>query len=75
MDLVITVDTSLAHLSGALEKSTLILLPWNPDWRWLLDRQDSPWYPTAKIFRQPTLDNWEAVIEEVVIHLNLNPHS
>ena len=72
MDLVITVDTSLAHLSGALGKSTLILLPWNPDWRWLLERQDSPWYPTAKIFRQPHSGRWEAVIEDIAHHLNLN---
>ena len=71
MDLVITVDTSLAHLSGALGKPTLIMLPWNPEWRWLLDRQDSPWYPTAKLFRQPNRDNWEAVIKEVILHLNL----
>jgi Flp pilus assembly protein TadD len=72
MDLVITVDTSLAHLSGALGKPTLILLPWNPEWRWLLDRQDSPWYPTAKLFRQPNRDNWEEVIKEVILHLNLD---
>jgi tetratricopeptide (TPR) repeat protein len=72
MDLVISVDTSLAHLSGALGKSTLVLLPWNPEWRWLLERQDSPWYPTAKIFRQPNKDNWEAVIKEVIFHLNLD---
>jgi len=75
MDLVITVDTSLAHLSGALGKPTLILLPWNPEWRWLLDRQDSPWYPTAQIFRQPNKDNWEAVIKEVIVHLNLDYQS
>jgi tetratricopeptide (TPR) repeat protein len=72
MDLVITVDTSLAHLSGALGKPTLILLPWSPEWRWLLDRQDSPWYPTATLFRQPNKDNWEAVINEVILHLNLD---
>jgi len=72
MDLVITVDTSLAHLSGALGKPTLILLPWNPEWRWLLDREDSPWYPTAKIFRQTHPGNWSDVIEDVSLHLNLN---
>jgi len=72
MDLVITVDTSLAHLSGALGKSTLILLPWNPEWRWLLERQDSPWYPTAKIFRQPHSGRWESVIEDIALQLNLN---
>jgi len=72
MDLIITVDTSLAHLSGALGKSTLILIPRNPEWRWLLDRQDSPWYPTAKIFRQPHSGHWETVIEDIVLYLNLN---
>ena len=72
MDLVITVDTSLAHLSGALGKPTIILLPWNPEWRWLLDRQDSPWYPMVKLFRQPNLGNWEAIIKEVSLHLSLN---
>ena len=72
MDLIITVDTSLAHLSGALGKRTFILLPWNPEWRWLLDRQDSPWYPTAKLFRQPSRDNWEEVIKEVILHLSLD---
>jgi Flp pilus assembly protein TadD len=72
MDLIITVDTSLAHLSGALGKRTFILLPWNPEWRWLLDRQDSPWYLSAKLFRQPNRDNWEEVIKEVILHLNLD---
>ncbi len=52
LDLVITVDTSVAHLSGALGRPTWILLPYTPDWRWLLDRDDSPWYPTVKLFRQ-----------------------
>jgi len=73
MDLIISVDTSLAHLSAAMGKETLILLPWASEWRWLINRQDSPWYPTAKLFRQPSLDNWTAVIEEVCKSINLNP--
>jgi tetratricopeptide (TPR) repeat protein len=65
MDLVITVDTSLAHLAGALGKSVFILLPFNPDWRWMLDRSDSPWYPTARLFRQPRRGDWKSVLAEV----------
>ena len=59
LDLVITVDTSVAHLAGALGRPTWILLPCTPDWRWLLDRDDSPWYPGARLFRQtrPTTKN------------------
>ncbi len=52
LDLLITVDTAVAHLAGALGKPVWILLTHNPDWRWLLDREDSPWYPTARLFRQ-----------------------
>jgi ADP-heptose:LPS heptosyltransferase len=58
MDIVVTVDTSVAHLSGTLGKSTLMLLPFNPDWRWLLDREDSPWYPTLRLLRQEGIDDW-----------------
>ncbi|MBC7881435.1 MAG: tetratricopeptide repeat protein, partial [Anaerolineae bacterium] len=62
LDLVITVDTSVAHIAGAMGKETWVLLPFAPDWRWLLDREDSPWYPTVRLFRQPSLENWGAVI-------------
>jgi hypothetical protein len=64
-DLVISVDTSVAHLAGALGRPLWILLPFSPDWRWLTDREDSPWYPTARLFRQPTPGAWDKVIERV----------
>jgi cytochrome c-type biogenesis protein CcmH/NrfG len=65
LDLVIAVDTSVAHLAGALGKPVWILLPFSPDWRWFLDRDDSPWYPSAKLFRQPKTGDWTSVISRV----------
>ncbi len=65
LDLVITVDTSVAHLAGALGKPVWILLPHAPDWRWLRERGDSPWYPTARLFRQTVARNWEGVLDQV----------
>jgi Tfp pilus assembly protein PilF len=65
LDLVITVDTSVAHLAGALGKPVWIMLPHIPDWRWLLDRSDSPWYPTAKLYRQPRAGDWHSVIKRI----------
>jgi predicted O-linked N-acetylglucosamine transferase (SPINDLY family) len=65
MDLVISVDTSVAHLAGALGKPVWVLLTYIPDWRWLLDRDDSPWYPTARLFRQDDTRTWDSVIEQV----------
>jgi tetratricopeptide (TPR) repeat protein len=65
MDLVISVDTSVAHLSAALGKTTWILLSANADWRWLLDRDDSPWYPTVRLYRQTILGDWSSVIDRV----------
>jgi tetratricopeptide (TPR) repeat protein len=69
LDLVISVDTSVAHVTGALGKPIWILLPPNPDWRWLLDRADSPWYPTARLFRQSVQDDWTEVIGRVLAEL------
>src|SRR5258708_31239703 len=60
LDLVISVDTSVAHLAGALGKPVWVLLPFIADWRWLLDRDDSPWYPTARLFRQDDSRQWDS---------------
>jgi len=65
LDLVISVDTSVVHLAGALAKPVWILLPFIPDWRWLLDREDSPWYPTARLFRQDETRGWDGVMARV----------
>ena len=58
LDLVVAVDTSVAHLAGAMGRVTALLLPFSPDWRWLLDRNDSPWYPTMRLFRQSSTGDW-----------------
>lgn len=65
MDLVISIDTSVAHLAGAMGKPVWILLPWVPDYRWMLDREDSPWYGTAVLLRQPAAGDWDSVISRV----------
>ncbi len=65
LDLVISIDTAAAHLAGALGKPVWILLPFLADWRWLLDRDDSPWYPTARLFRQDGPQRWDAVVARV----------
>lgn len=65
MDVVISVDTSVAHLAGTLGKPTWVLLPFIPDWRWLLDKDDNPWYPSAILYRQEKMGNWNSVLEKV----------
>jgi ADP-heptose:LPS heptosyltransferase len=65
LDLIITIDSAVAHLAGAMGKPTWVLLPFVPDWRWLLDRLDSPWYPTMRLFRQTQPGEWGGVISEV----------
>ena len=65
MDVVVCVDTSVAHLSGALGKPTFLMLPYNPDWRWLLERTDSPWYPTMQLYRQAQLGSWHSVLQNL----------
>jgi Tfp pilus assembly protein PilF len=65
LDLIVTIDTSMAHLAGALARPVWVLLGYSPDWRWLMDREDSPWYPTARLFRQPRDGDWRPVIDRV----------
>jgi Family of unknown function (DUF6165) len=69
LDLVITSDTSVAHLAGALARPVWIVLRHMPDWRWLLDREDSPWYPTARLFRQQRAGDWDEVFGRVAAEL------
>ncbi len=71
MDLVISVDTAVTHLAGSLGKRTWVLLPHLPDWRWLLDRADSPWYPSLKLYRQERIADWTGVLERVKADLTM----
>jgi hypothetical protein len=64
-DLVISVDTSVVHLAGTLKKPVWTMLPYAPDWRWQTEREDSPWYPTMRLFRQPSPGDWNGVFEQV----------
>ncbi|HLJ95250.1 MAG TPA: tetratricopeptide repeat protein [Gemmataceae bacterium] len=66
LDLVITVDSAIAHLAGGMGIPVWVLLPYVPDWRWLLEREDSPWYPTMRLFRQAEREDWDGVIHRVV---------
>jgi len=70
LDLIISVDTAVAHLAGALARPVWTLLPFSPDWRWGLEREDTPWYPTMRLFRQPALGDWAAVIQRVAEELS-----
>jgi ADP-heptose:LPS heptosyltransferase len=65
LDLMITCDTSIAHLAGALGRPVFVLLKHVPDWRWILDREDSPWYPTMRLFRQKERGDWAEVFDRV----------
>jgi len=65
MDLIISVDTSVVHLAGAIGKPVWTLLPFVPDWRWMLERSDTPWYPSMRLFRQRQLHDWEGVFEQI----------
>jgi tetratricopeptide (TPR) repeat protein len=71
MDVVVSVDTSVAHLAGALGKPVWMALPLNPDWRWLLERSDSPWYPSATLYRQETAGDWDGVMARIGRDLTL----
>jgi tetratricopeptide (TPR) repeat protein len=72
LDLIISVDTAVAHLAGAVGRPVWTLLPFNPDWRWMLHREDSPWYPTMRLFRQPSFGDWGSVMARVADELK-NP--
>lgn len=69
MDLVISIDTSVAHLAGAMGKPLWVMLPYNPDWRWMVDREDCLWYPTARLFRQTAVARWSDVVQRVRVAL------
>jgi hypothetical protein len=75
LDLVVTIDTSVAHLAGALGKPVWIMLQYSADWRWLLGRDDSPWYPTARLFRQHRRGDWDGVVADVAKELAAWPGS
>lgn len=74
MDLIISVDTSVVHLAGAMGKPVWMLTPFCPDWRWMLNREDSPWYPSVRLFRQPKPGDWESVFKRIKDELSRNSH-
>jgi ADP-heptose:LPS heptosyltransferase len=69
LDLIISVDTSVAHLAGALGKKVFLMLPYAPDYRWMDERPDTPWYPTMTLFRQPKADDWTSVVSELCLEI------
>jgi ADP-heptose:LPS heptosyltransferase len=69
LDWIVTSDTSLVHLAGALARPTVLMLGFTPDWRWLLDRSDSPWYPSLHLLRQATIGQWRPVAEQAAAFL------
>jgi hypothetical protein len=69
VDLLISVDTSMVHLAGAMGRPVWAMLPYAPDWRWLLGREDTPWYPSVRLFRQPRPRDWNGVIAQVAAAL------
>ena len=75
LDLVVTVDTAIAHLAGAMGVPSWVAIPNVPDWRWLLQRDDSPWYPTIRLFRQCRPGDWEEVFERIATALFSRIHT
>jgi tetratricopeptide (TPR) repeat protein len=74
LDLVITTDSAIAHLAGCMGKPVWLLLPWQSDWRWMQEIETTPWYPTARLFRQSSPNNWPELIERVALELKLLLH-
>jgi hypothetical protein len=66
---LVTVDTSVAHLAGAMGRPVWVMLPYAPDWRWLLGRENTPWYPSMRLFRQSTARRWDDVLQAVAAEL------
>jgi ADP-heptose:LPS heptosyltransferase len=70
LDLVIAADSRIAHLACAMGKPVWLMLAFRPSWRWMLERSDSPWYPSVKLFRQPAADDWDSVVTRVARELD-----
>jgi ADP-heptose:LPS heptosyltransferase len=69
-DLIITSDTAIAHLAGALGRPVWVALKYIPDWRWMLKRSDTPWYPSMRLYRQTKINDWNNVFNQIKINLN-----